>query len=124
MFNKIIKFFLENKLITILILVVFILLGIVYAPFNWNLGFFPRNPVPVDAIPDIGENQQIVYTEWPGRSPQDIEDQVSYPLTTALLGIPGKKLSAAIPFSAYQVFTSLSMMTLNSTGVGHESWKS
>ena len=91
MFNKIIKFFLENKLITILILVVFILLGIVYAPFNWNLGFFPRNPVPVDAIPDIGENQQIVYTEWPGRSPQDIEDQVSYPLTTALLGIPGVK---------------------------------
>ena len=40
---------------------------------------------------DIGENQQIVYTEWPGRSPQDIEDQISYPLTTALLGIPGVK---------------------------------
>jgi Cu(I)/Ag(I) efflux system membrane protein CusA/SilA len=91
MLNKIIKFFLENKLITILLLIVFILLGIVYAPFNWNLGFLPRDPVPVDAIPDIGENQQIVYTEWPGRSPQDIENQVSYPLTTALLGIPGVK---------------------------------
>ena len=45
----------------------------------------------VDAIPNIGENQQIVFTQWPGRSPQDIEDQVTYPLTTALLGIPGVK---------------------------------
>ncbi|MDE5417622.1 efflux RND transporter permease subunit [Labilibaculum sp. DW002] len=55
------------------------------------LGILPKDPVPVDAIPDIGENQQIVYTEWPGRSPQDIEDQISYPLTTSLLGIPGVK---------------------------------
>jgi Cu(I)/Ag(I) efflux system membrane protein CusA/SilA len=65
--------------------------GIATAPFSWDTGIFPRDPVPVDAIPDIGENQQIVYTEWPGRSPQDIEDQISYPLTTALLGIPGVK---------------------------------
>jgi Cu(I)/Ag(I) efflux system membrane protein CusA/SilA len=50
-----------------------------------------RNPIAVDAIPDIGENQQIVFTQWPGRSPQDIEDQISYPLTTYLLGIPGVK---------------------------------
>ncbi|NQU33991.1 MAG: efflux RND transporter permease subunit, partial [Bacteroidetes bacterium] len=56
-----------------------------------DTGIIPRDPVPVDAIPDIGENQQIVYTEWPGRSPQDIEDQISYPLTTSLLGIPGVK---------------------------------
>ena len=91
MLNKTIKFFLENKIVTFLILAVIILLGIVNAPFNWKSGWLPRDPVPVDAIPDIGENQQIVYTEWPGRSPQDIEDQVSYPLTTALLGIPGVK---------------------------------
>lgn len=58
-------------------------------PFNLKSGLIPRNPVPVDAIPDIGENQQIVATEWMGRSPKDIQDQVSYPLTTALLGIPG-----------------------------------
>jgi Cu(I)/Ag(I) efflux system membrane protein CusA/SilA len=44
--------------------------------------------VHVDAIPDIGENQQIVFTEWEGRSPQDIEDQVTYPLSVALLGLP------------------------------------
>ncbi len=89
MLNKTIKFFLENKLVTILILIVFIAWGVVTSPFGWNTGILPNDPVPVDAIPDIGENQQIVYTEWPGRSPQDIEDQISYPLTTALLGIPG-----------------------------------
>ena len=45
----------------------------------------------VDAIPDIGENQQIVFTEWPGRSPKDIEEQITYPLSVALQGIPGVK---------------------------------
>ena len=57
---------------------------------EWIKGL-PRDPVPVDAIPDIGENQQIVFTEWMGRSPQDIEDQITYPLTTALLGLPQVK---------------------------------
>ncbi|MFH1320481.1 MAG: efflux RND transporter permease subunit [Bacteroidota bacterium] len=89
MLAKIIRFFLENKLITLLILLVFIGWGIATAPFNWKMDWFPRDPVPVDAIPDIGDNQQIVFTEWMGRSPQDIEDQITYPLTTALLGIPG-----------------------------------
>jgi Cu(I)/Ag(I) efflux system membrane protein CusA/SilA len=44
--------------------------------------------VPVDAIPDISENQVVVYTPWPGRSPKDVEDQVTYPLAVALQGIP------------------------------------
>ena len=91
MLNKIIRFFLENKLVTFLVLTIFIGWGIINSPFGWDTGFLPKDPVPVDAIPDIGENQQIVYTEWPGRSPQDIEDQISYPLTTSLLGIPGVK---------------------------------
>jgi Cu(I)/Ag(I) efflux system membrane protein CusA/SilA len=91
MLNRIIRFFLENKLVTFIVLTVFVVLGIANAPFNWHMNLIPRDPVPVDAIPDIGENQQIVFTEWPGRSPQDIEDQISYPLTTALLGIPGVK---------------------------------
>ena len=64
--------------------------GIMVAPFDWDVDL-PRDPVPVDAIPDIGENQQIVFTKWMGRSPQDVEDQISYPLTTALLGVPGVK---------------------------------
>ncbi len=91
MLNKIIQYFLENKLVTLLILVVLITWGIVTAPFGWQIGGLPSDPVPVDAIPDIGENQQIVFTPWDGRSPQDIEDQISYPLTTYLLGIPGVK---------------------------------
>ena len=91
MLNKIIKYFLENKLVTLILLGAMIMWGISTAPFNWGDSIIPRDPVPVDAIPDIGENQQIVYTEWAGRSPQDIEDQISYPLTTALLGIPGVK---------------------------------
>lgn len=87
----IIRFCLEQKLVVLIILVGTILWGVLVAPFDWTIGDLPRNPVPVDAIPDIGENQQIVFTEWPGRSPQDIDDQISYPMTIALLGIPGVK---------------------------------
>lgn len=91
MLNKSIKFLIENKIVAVILLVLFVGWGIVNAPFNWDAGFLPSNPVAVDAIPDLGENQQIVFTDWPGRSPQDIEDQITYPLTTSLLGIPGVK---------------------------------
>jgi Cu(I)/Ag(I) efflux system membrane protein CusA/SilA len=91
MLNKSIKFLIENKLVSVLLFVLFIGWGTINAPFNWNIGFLPSNPVAVDAIPDIGENQQIVFTKWDGRSPQDIENQITYPLTTSLLGIPGVK---------------------------------
>lgn len=89
MLDKIIRFFLENRLITLLLLGGIIIWGIVTMPFDIKKGVLPNDPVAVDAIPDIGENQQIVFTRWMGRSPQDIEDQITYPLTTALLGIPG-----------------------------------
>jgi len=89
MFNRLVRYFLENRLITFIFLITFVVLGMVYMPFNWKPDLFPRDPIAVDAIPDIGENQQIVATEWMGRSPKDIQDQVTYPLTTALLGIPG-----------------------------------
>ena len=91
MLNNIIRYFLENRVITILILVLVVVWGISTSPFNWHGGIIPRNPIPVDAIPDIGDNQQIVATEWMGRSPKDIQDQITYPLTTSLLGIPGVK---------------------------------
>ncbi|GIV39216.1 MAG: hypothetical protein KatS3mg033_1016 [Thermonema sp.] len=92
MLNAIIRFFLENKLFTVLVLLIFVGWGLLTAPFDWDfLRALPRDPVPVDAIPDIGENQQIVFTEWEGRSPQDVEDQITYPLTTYLLGVPGVK---------------------------------
>ncbi len=89
--KQLIRFFLENKLVAWLLLVLFVGWGLATAPFDWALDWLPRNPVAVDAIPDIGENQQIVFTRWPGRSPQDMEDQITYPLTTALLGIPNVK---------------------------------
>lgn len=91
MLNAIIRFFLENKLVAWLFVLGFIFWGLSSAPFDFNISWLPRDPVAVDAIPDIGENQQIVFTKWPGRSPQDVEDQISYPLTSALLGIPGVK---------------------------------
>ena len=91
MLNKSIKFFIENKLVAVLLLAIAVGWGIINAPFNWNTGFLPTDSVAVDAIPDIGENQQIVFTKWDGRSPQDIEDQITYPLTSTLLGIPGVK---------------------------------
>lgn len=79
---------LEYRLLVILATVLVILGGISVAPFNWDTGT-PRSPVPVDAIPNLGENQQIVFTEWPGRSPQDVDDQITYPLSVALMGVPG-----------------------------------
>ncbi|PJB38872.1 MAG: acriflavine resistance protein B, partial [Deltaproteobacteria bacterium CG_4_9_14_3_um_filter_51_14] len=88
--GKVVDFCLRQRLVVILVTLMVIGWGIMTAPFDWDLGI-KRSPVPVDAIPDIGENQQIVFTEWRGRSPQDVEDQVSYPLTVALLGIPGVK---------------------------------
>jgi Cu(I)/Ag(I) efflux system membrane protein CusA/SilA len=91
MLNRSIKFLIENKLVAVILLALFVGWGIVNAPFNWETGILPTDPVAVDAIPDIGENQQIVFTKWQGRSPQDIEDQITYPLTTSLLGIPGVK---------------------------------
>jgi Cu(I)/Ag(I) efflux system membrane protein CusA/SilA len=87
--DGIIRFFLEQKLVVVLLVLLITGWGAAVAPFDWNIDWLPRNPVPVDAIPNLGENQQIVFTEWPGRSPQDVEDQVTYPLTVSLLGVPG-----------------------------------
>jgi len=89
--SKLIRFCLENKLVVWLWVIFVVGWGVMVAPFDWDIGGLPRNPVAVDAIPDIGEKQQIVFTEWMGRSPQDVEDQITYPLTTALLGLPGVK---------------------------------
>lgn len=89
--NKVIRFFLENKTIALFLIVLFAGWGTITAPFDWNLKGLPRDPVAVDAIPNIGENEQIVFTKWAGRSPRDIEDQITYPLTTALMGLPGIK---------------------------------
>ena len=91
MLNRIIKYFLENRIITAFLLIAVLIGGLATAPFNWHYGLLPRDPIAVDAIPDIGDNQQIVATEWMGRSPKDIQEQITYPLSTSLLGIPGVK---------------------------------
>ena len=81
MINKIIDYSLRNKFLVIAFFVLII---------GW--GYWALNRTPVDAIPDIGENQQIVFVDWLGRSPKDIEDQVIYPLSVHLMGIPGTKV--------------------------------
>jgi Cu(I)/Ag(I) efflux system membrane protein CusA/SilA len=106
--NAMIGFCLRNKPVVALLVVLVIAWGLIVAPFDWDLGGLPRDPVPVDAIPDIGENQQIVFTEWMGRSPQDVEDQITYPLTVSLLGMPGVKTVRSYSFfgfsSIYVIF--------------------
>jgi len=81
MINKLIELCLKNRFLVICfyLLVIF---GGVFGLKNINM----------DVIPDVGENQCIVFTDWPGRSPQDVEDQVTYPLTVNLLGVPGVKV--------------------------------
>lgn len=89
--QQFISFFLHNRLVTFLVLGFILLGGLVFSPFDWQLKGIPSQPISVDAIPNTGENQQIIYTEWMGRSPKDIDDQITYPLTTYLLGVPGVK---------------------------------
>ncbi len=89
--SQAIRFCLDQKLVVALMVLFLIGWGVRVAPFDWQIDWLERDPVAVDAIPDIGENQQIVFTAWPGRSPQDVEDQVTYPLTVALLGVPDVK---------------------------------
>lgn len=110
--DRLIRFCLENKLVVGLVVVFFVAWGILVAPFDWELEGLPRNPVPTDAIPDIGENQQIVFTTWMGRSPQDVDDQVTYPLTVALLGLPGVKT-----IRSYSVFGFSSIYIIFAEGV-------
>ena len=81
MINKIIEVCLKNRFLVIATFVFLIV---------W--GFSSMKDTSIDAIPDIGELQVIVYADWPGRSPRDIEDQVIYPLTTGLMGTPKVKV--------------------------------
>ncbi len=77
MVHRIIEWSLRNR---------FIVLALVSALFVWGIFSVKNNPI--DAIPDLSENQVIVFTEWMGRGPQLIEDQVTYPLVTNLQGLP------------------------------------
>jgi Cu(I)/Ag(I) efflux system membrane protein CusA/SilA len=81
-----------------LVIAGFLLLG------GW--GYWALRTVPIDAIPDLSDNQVIVFTDWPGRSPQEVEDQITYPLTVGLQGLPGVRVvrsSSAFGFSMINV---------------------
>ncbi|QQS49179.1 MAG: efflux RND transporter permease subunit [Acidobacteriota bacterium] len=81
MINRIIEFSLKNR---------FIIVAFYVALAGW--GYWALVTTPIDAIPDLSENQVIVFTDWPGRSPQEVEDQVTYPLTVNLQGLAGVKV--------------------------------
>lgn len=80
MIQKLIELSIRNRVFVVMIFIIISLLSV-----------FSLKTARVDAIPDIGENQQIVYSEWMGRSPKDIEEQVTYPLSILLQGLPGVK---------------------------------
>ena len=78
MINRLIEFSLKNRFLVVL---AYLLLA------GW--GYWALISTPIDAIPDLSENQVIVFVDWPGRSPQEVEDQITYPLTVNLQGLPG-----------------------------------
>ena len=95
MVNWLIELSLRNRF---LVIALFVLLG------AW--GYWALLTTPIDAIPDLSDNQVIVFTDWPGRSPQEVEDQVTYPLTVSLQGLPGVRVvrsSSAFGFSMINV---------------------
>jgi Cu(I)/Ag(I) efflux system membrane protein CusA/SilA len=81
MINRLIEFSLKNRFV---IIAAYLLLA------GWSYWALTRTPI--DAIPDLSDNQVIVFTDWVGRSPQEVEDQVTYPLTTQLQGLPGVRV--------------------------------
>ena len=91
MINWLIEVSLRNRF---LVIAAFALLAV------W--GYWALLTTPIDAIPDLSDNQVIVFTEWTGRSPQEVEDQITYPLTVSLQGLPGVRVvrsSSAFGFS-------------------------
>src|SRR5574338_1125179 len=69
-------------------------------------GYWALTRTPIDAIPDLSDNQIIVFTDWAGRSPQEVEDQITYPLVTNLQGLPGVRVvraSSAFGFSMINI---------------------
>ncbi len=92
MLEKIIEFSVKNRFLVILA-VVFLMGWGIYSLYN----------VPVDAIPDLSDVQVIIYTKYEGQSPRIVEDQVTYPLTTALVSVPGSKVVRGYSFFGYSL---------------------
>ncbi|MGE0594101.1 MAG: CusA/CzcA family heavy metal efflux RND transporter [Vicinamibacterales bacterium] len=95
-----------NRLIDVALKHRFIVIALYLGLAGW--GWWALRATPIDAIPDLSDNQVIVFTDWPGHSPQEVEDQVTYPLTTNLQGLAGVRVvrsQSAFGFSmVYVVF--------------------
>ena len=98
-----------------------VLLILMATAFVSAAGVYAVLETPLDAIPDLSDPQVIVYTEYPGQAPQVVEDQVTYPLTTALLAVPRSKVVRGSRFSAFPSCMSSSMTAPTSIGRAAES---
>ncbi len=94
MINALIRWSLENR---------FLVLCGTLLLLGW--GIFAVRQVPVDAIPDLSENQVIVFADWEGRSPQEVEDQVTYPLSVNLQGLAGVRTVRATSMFGFSLIT-------------------
>lgn len=94
MIDRLIRWSLHNR---------FLVLSGFLALCAWGLVAMQR--VPIDAIPDLSENQVIVYADWPGRSPQEVEDQITYPLSVALQGLAGVRTVRASSMFGFAFLT-------------------
>jgi len=92
MLEKIIEYSVKNRFLVILAVV-----------FLMGWGIYSLYSIPVDAIPDLSDVQVIIYTKYEGQSPQIVEDQVTYPLTTALVSVPGAKVVRGYSFFGYSL---------------------
>jgi Cu(I)/Ag(I) efflux system membrane protein CusA/SilA len=90
MLEKIIEYSIKNRFL-IMLATVFILF--------W--GIYSLATTPLDAIPDLSDVQVIIYTEYPGQAPQVVEDQITYPLTTAMLAVPGATVVRGYSFFGF-----------------------
>ncbi len=100
-----IAFSMRNRAVVFIAAAVLGLWGVSVAPFDFSGALLHLKPVSVDAIPNIGENQQIVFTAWPGAAPSDVEEQITYPLSQTLMGLPGvKTVRAASMFGFSTVY--------------------
>src|ERR671919_419915 len=95
-----------NRLLDVALRNRFIVIALYLGLAGW--GWWALGATPIDAIPDLSDNQVIVFTDWPGHSPQEVEDQVTYPLTVNLQGLAGVRVvrsQSAFGFSMiYVVF--------------------
>src|SRR6187401_2453805 len=94
MIERVIELSVRNRFVVLLVAGALAVFG-VYAVLD----------TPVDAVPDLSENQVIVFTDWPGRSPQEVEDQITYPLSVNLQGLAGVKTVRATSMFGFSLIT-------------------